>query len=114
MEFINLSQSKYLGESENSVPSIMKVGLAYQPATEFRIQLQIDKDLSAKEDVRAGIEYDINPTVRVATGLSFMNPIAHGGFGLNLKNIALDLAAQYHLELGFSGMFSTRIGFKTK
>lgn len=114
MSFVNIGQSKYLGEIENSVPSGMTLGLAYLPIKELRIHLQLDKDLRLSEDVRAGMEYQLNEVFRIGTGLSFLKPVAYGGLGIHFNNITLDLAGQYHFDLGFSGMFSTRIGFAHK
>jgi len=87
---------------EEKLPTIMKIGLAYQPSQKIIFALETEKDIDLKPVVKAGIDYKIVEKFSLRGGIS-TNPInASFGFGVNLKKIKIDFSSSFHQQLGYT------------
>lgn len=83
------------------VPTILKSGISYQFNDKLVTVFEIEKDLEAKMNVKAGAEYGIHEKFDVRFGInSFQRKVSFGA-GINLDNWEVDLASEYHQTLGF-------------
>ena len=112
MLIANLSRAKLDRDSSESLGSLLKVGLSYQPIKKIRLDLEVKKNINLPISSSLGIEYQIGEYVLARTGFDFTNAIAALGLGLNLKQFQLDLAGQYQPDLGISGTLSLLISKK--
>lgn len=109
MVFQNLTRAKLIQESEISLPSFIQIGLSYQPIDKFRIDVQLDKSIELPVDLRLGMEYEVTDLISIRTGFSPSTSMAALGLGLSWKYFVLDLAGNYHHQLGYSGVLSLKI-----
>jgi hypothetical protein len=108
MVFQNITRSKLISETDNPLNSAVQLGLSYHPVKKFRIDTQIDKSIEEPLIFRLGLEYKATDLIAVRTGFSPAS-LAALGLGFNWKKITLDIAGQYHQQLGYSGIISLKI-----
>jgi hypothetical protein len=108
MVFQNITRSKLIAETGTPLSSLMQMGLSYQPIKKFRIDAQLDKTIEQPLLFRLGLEYVATDLISLRTGFS-PTSVAALGIGLNWKTITIDVAGQYHQQLGYSGTISLKI-----
>ncbi|MCS6990725.1 MAG: hypothetical protein NZL95_02565 [Chitinophagales bacterium] len=88
------------GFGGQKVPTIMRIGLGYQPASIVQLATEVEKDIDQPARIRLGVEYQAAPVLWLRAGL-FTNPAtACAGAGLRTGPLRLDFAVQYHQLLG--------------
>ena len=95
-------------EDETSFSSL-QIGLCYQPSEQLDILAEVYKDLDFPAEIKAGIDYRIDP--RLALRLGIGTAPVRFSFGLGIQVFpgwAIDIAASRHEFLGFSPGFSLR------
>ena len=95
-------------ETDNSLSTIMQLGLSYQPIKKFRLDVQLDKSIEQPLNFRLGVEYMATDLISFRTGFSSTS-LAALGMGFSWKTITLDIAGQYQQQLGYSGIISIKI-----
>jgi hypothetical protein len=108
MVFQNITRSKLSTETVTPLSSLMQLGLSYQPIKKFRIDAQVDKTIEQPLLVRFGLEYLATELISLRTGFS-PTSVASLGIGLTWKTIIIDIAGQYHQQLGYAGVLSLKI-----
>lgn len=114
---------KIENEYDERIPTIIKLGLAYQLSDRLLIALETEKNLEYKPLIRGGIEYKIVEQAIVRIGYSTLPSIAGAqsfsisslyafGFGLNLKKLQIDFSSTIHQTLGWSPQISISYKFK--
>lgn len=110
-------------ETNDRVPVIFKLGMAYEVAEGLLLAVETEKNSDFKPLLRGGMEYAIIEKAAVRIGYSTL-PSTSGsdgfsiasalsfGFGLNLKNFLLDLSSSYHQTLGWSPTISMVYNFR--
>lgn len=87
---------------DESLPTILRLGLTYRPSEKVLMTIQADKDIDYKARFRAGIEYKLSPIFRLRCGTSSHPAQVSFGFGVHLKNgLGIDAASAYHAQIGF-------------
>ena len=114
MVFYNLSRSKLLGESRNNLNSLLGIALAYQPTKDLRIDAQLTKSIQRDPCIQLGLEYHLNSLIAIRTGFSPTQALAAFGAGISHGSFQIDLAGQYHQQIGYSGTMSIIIRKKEK
>jgi len=102
------------GEKANSVYTL---GILYHLTDQLLVSMETEKDLKFKPAIRAGVEYEISgaaitrigyatlPAPTSSTRFSMTSEYSFG-FGLNLNEFQLDIAAIIHTTLGWSPVVS--------
>ncbi len=93
-------------EGEN-LPTVFRLGLAYLPTKQLQLHAEVEKDIDFEARVKMGLEYHISDPLFIRVGIQ-TNP-SFFSFGLGYviqKNIKIDIAANYHQQLGFSPGFT--------
>lgn len=86
-----------------ALPSIIKLGLRYQPSSVVRIIGEVEKDIEYGIRTRWGTEYDVLDQLVLRFGLATQPTEFSFGFGYKVKNkIQIDVAASYHQVLGIT------------
>jgi len=107
----NISRAKLADYNNEFIPTIMRLGADYKISKKVFIAAEAQKDIDHKIIFKSGIEYHVIEAIFLRAGIS-TNPVLNTfGFGLNLKNIQLDVAASWHQVLGFSPQVSLTYNF---
>lgn len=100
---------------EEYLPTLVKVGLAYQASTKVILTTEVEKDIDLNPIVKAGIEYMVHPVLALRLGASSNPGLFSFGIGYNIKDqLQIDLASSYHQSLGFSPGLSVRYAVDKK
>lgn len=94
----NITQSRL--SDEETLPTVLKAGLAYTPTSALLISLEVQKDLDFDAILRAGIEYEIVKNVWVRTGFGTEPFKSAFGAGWKWKSFMIDYAFNDQTDLG--------------
>jgi opacity protein-like surface antigen len=100
-----------LTETE-TLPTVLAVGASYQPNTKVLLTAAVEQDFRYAPTVKAGLDYRLADALSVRLGIGTGVVRVSGGIGLHLKNISIDIAAQYHQILGVSPSVGVSYGVK--
>jgi len=102
----NPIRAEMRGYSSESVPVVMKVGLAYQPDEKTLLICEAERDLNTPTLIKVGMEYILKEKLPLRTGVVFNPSRISVGFGIYLKKFELDYSAEMDPELGMTNQFS--------
>jgi hypothetical protein len=103
---LNITQSSLNIEAEQSVPTLLKLGLSYRPRTYFMLNAEIEKDIVKATMVKLGAEYNFLDKFYLRTGVNSGSFQSFYGLGFNYLNLQWDYALSNHAEMGFSHSLS--------
>ncbi len=104
-----------LNEYNNeAIPTIMRLGLGYQLSNKVTVLVETEKDVDHRAALKTAIDYNANEKLFFRGGVSTGPTLGAFGFGLNMEQYQLDIAATYHQTLGFSPELSFNYQFKKK
>jgi hypothetical protein len=102
VHLFNPTRTKLNEYNDERIPTVIRLGLSYEFSTKVMATMETEKDLLNKPVFKAGLEYKTNDLIHLRAGVGTNPSIASFGFGVNLDNIQIDVAASYHQILGFS------------
>jgi hypothetical protein len=102
----NINQAKMAEYQDERYPTVMKAGLSYRPFERLMVNLEAEKELDYKAEVKAGIEYFLMEKVAVRTGFNTRTQRANFGAGVYFKSFKLDYALGSSNTLGLSNHLS--------
>ncbi|MBL0048034.1 MAG: hypothetical protein IPP32_08070 [Bacteroidetes bacterium] len=108
----NPTRAKSADYNKEKIPTIIKVGAQYAFSDKVFWAIESEKDIDYKPNFKTGIEYRVVPQLYIRGGISTQPTLSSFGFGLVLKNFKLDVAANYHEQLGFTPHLGLSYGFK--
>lgn len=114
MHLFNPTRTKLNSYNDERIPTVIRFGLNYKFTEKVMTTMEAEKDLLNNPVFRAGIEYQTNNIFHLRAGVGTNPSIASFGFGINLENIQIDVAASYHQTLGFSPELSMNYVFGKK
>ncbi len=114
VHLFNPTRSKLNDYNDERIPTIIRLGLNYQFSDKVMTTLEAEKDLLNQPIFRAGLEYKTNDLIYLRAGIGTNPTLASFGFGLNLDNVQIDIAAAYHQTLGFAPELSLNYLFGNK
>jgi hypothetical protein len=89
---------------DDLVPTVLRVGAAWQPTSIFLVSFETEKDLERPAAAKVGIEYRPNETLFVRTGVR-AGQVARIGFGAGLRlksGLSLAVSSEWHPSLGLT------------
>lgn len=98
----NPTRSKISEYDDERLPTIIRLGADYNFSDKVTLAVEAQKDIKYKAEFKAGIEYKAVKELYLRIGISTNPALSSFGFGLNLKNLKIDLSASYHQTLGIS------------
>jgi hypothetical protein len=110
----NLNQARLASYQDERVPTILKAGLAYQPANTVLLSIETEKDVERDANFKAGLEYRPVPVLAARVGFASLTEQTTAGLGLRFGNYALDYAAAWQTALGLSQHLSVSLQWARK
>jgi hypothetical protein len=102
----NINRARINNNPNEYLASYIRLGLNYKFSEQVFAVIEVQKDVHNKPLFKAAAEYKPADMLFIRAGIS-NNPLFNAfGFGLDLKNFKVDLAAAYHQQLGFSPQMS--------
>jgi hypothetical protein len=92
--------------NDERLPTVLRLGMAYQISDEVLLALETEKDIDQKALFRGGIEYKPAEILYLRVGASNQPNLLSFGVGLAFDNFKFDLAASYHSQLGYAPQVS--------
>jgi hypothetical protein len=97
--------------SNESIPATLNAGFAYTFSDKLLLTAEAYKNSDFPMEFRSGAEFKLGRIAYARLGLS-TNPARYTfGFGLEMKNLTIDLSSSYHQQLGYSPQFSLQYSF---
>lgn len=101
--------------TDEILPIVFNLGLTYTPFKELQILAELEKDIEHPFNFKGGIQYEVAKAFFVRGGFNTNPTLFTFGLGYKVKDqLSIDLASNYHLELGFNVAFSLAFEFKKK
>ncbi|MBC7937103.1 MAG: hypothetical protein H7Y86_17275 [Rhizobacter sp.] len=92
-----------LGKLEDEkLAAAYKIGLGYDATDNFYVSTEIIKEEDKPVNVIGGVQYQFMKKFFARAGFISETGSAFGGAGVGWQNLRLDIAANYHPQLGFS------------
>lgn len=107
----NPTRAKISAYDDERLPTIIRLGADYSFSDKVILALETQKDISQKAEFKAGIEYRAVKEFYLRIGISTNPTLSCFGFGINLKNLRIDVAANYHQALGISPQLGLSYSF---
>jgi len=103
---LNISQSNLNTESEQSVPTLLKLGISYRPRDYIMLNAEIEKDIVRPALLKLGAEYNFLEKFYLRTGVNSGSFQSFYGLGFRYLIFQWDYSLSYHAEMGFSHSLS--------
>lgn len=98
----NPSRSRLAEFRDERSGTVFQVGLGYRVGTQVLLFSEAEKNVFSPVIFRSGIEYACLSAFYLRLGAAFNPGRFSFGFGYRWKKITLDIASNYHPDLGFS------------
>jgi len=99
--FVNPVPVKITSQPEELLPMVLCLGASYRFSPSLMGTLEAEKDLQHFPVFRAGAEYHFTKSMFARMGISTNPGTFTFGFGLQFGRFTLDVASEYHQNLGF-------------
>lgn len=97
------------------LPIVFNIGLSYRPFDQLTILAELEKDIIHPFNFKGGIAYEVVPSFTVRAGFNTQPTLFSFGVGYKMKNLlTIDVASNYHLDLGFNTSVSLSFEFSKK
>lgn len=101
MHISNISQARVSRQTGERIPSILSVGISYQPDPGLNVLAEVAYELDHTPTVKVGLEYQPVKYVSLRSGVnSGPQPLFFMGLGLIHRVIHFDYALEMHQQLG--------------
>ena len=111
---VNTNQPGLPQLNEESLPTILLVGLGFTASDKVFLTTEIEKDLSYALIWKSGLEYKAHKKFAARTGFSVQPQAGFGGFSWKVGKFNLDYAIQYNMNVGMSHQATVTYLFKPK
>lgn len=95
----NFNRPKLNGFGEQ-IPQRIQIGIQYQPVDQLVAHLKVQKDSWFSSEVLLGVEYRMFSSLQLFSGYSTLASNPSFGVMLDVSNIEVSYALQYHFDLG--------------
>lgn len=99
--------------ADEPLPTLLVIGLAYQPSSKLTIITEVKKDIALPARVVLGIDYQLLKQFALRFGVGSFPANYSFGIGLKLDKFNIDIASKYHQVLGFTPAFSLSYALST-
>ncbi len=97
----------------DQLPTIFKLGIAYNFSEKLEMHLEGEKDLDFPTMFKVGFQYQVVSAFYLRAGISTNPSLWSFGLAYEMKNgLSFDIASSYHQILGVSPAISVRYQFK--
>lgn len=88
--------------NKEKLATTFALGLAYLPTKKLTISIDAEKEIDEKFRFKAGVEYQVLEPLFVRIGAATQPTLVTFGIGTAFKNIKIDAAASWHMQLGIT------------
>lgn len=99
---VNNPLGRKIGKTNESLSAVYKMGMGYEASEHFFIGVDISKENSMPVNVTGGFQYQFNKRFFARMGFRSDIGSAFGGAGISWGKWRLDVATNYHPQLGAS------------
>lgn len=110
----NPTQTRLNNYNKEAILTKMRIGIDYSFSEKLIWVIETEKDIDYNAYLKTGIEYKTNDKLIFRGGMSTGLSVASFGFGLNMEQYNIDIAAAYHQVIGFSPEISFTYNFNKK
>jgi hypothetical protein len=110
----NITRAKYGKNSNDRLPTTIKAGISYRPASKVMVNLEAEKDILLDPLLKLGLEYNILERVWARVGMNTRPNKFFFGIGFRPKRYHIDYALTQHSSLGNTHHFSFSYLFLAK
>ncbi len=97
------------------LPIVFNIGASYNPFDELVLLAELEKDIIHPFNFKGGIQYEVVQSFFVRGGFNTQPTFFSFGFGYKMKKLlTIDIASNYHLDLGFNTSVSISFEFRKK
>jgi len=100
VQITNFTQSSLSQEDQERVPTIINIGLSYEPTPNLIITVEGEKDVDLEADLKMGLEYKVLEKIFVRTGLTIDKGTHSFGAGIELAQFFFDYGIKIDQYLG--------------
>jgi len=100
VQVTNFTQSSVSDEDQERVPTIINIGLSYEPTANLFITMEGEKDVDLEADLKFGLEYKILDKIFVRTGFTIDKGTHSYGAGIELDQFFFDYGIKIDQYLG--------------
>ncbi|CAN5874330.1 hypothetical protein BH11BAC4_BH11BAC4_07390 [soil metagenome] len=100
--------------SDEKLAAAYKLGMGYDASESFYVSAEVIKEEDKPVNVTGGVQYRFKKQFFIRAGFISETSGSFGGVGVSWKNFRLDIAANYHPQLGFSPGLLLIVNFKDK
>jgi len=111
---LNITQSTLNPDTEQRLPTLLKLGVSYRPKRYFMLNMEIEKDIVRPAMLKVGAEYHFLKKFYLRTGVNSGAFQSFYGLGFNYLSFQWDYALSNHAELGFSHSISMHYKLKRR
>jgi hypothetical protein len=102
MRVLNVNRARLSSVEDERLPTTFSLGAIYNFSEKAFWSLEAEKDLINPLNIRSGIEVRPHEILALRLGMNSYPFQASFGFGLKFSNFHLDMATQWHVQLGLS------------
>ena len=99
-------------ETNEKIASVFRGGFGYEASDKFFITAEIIKEENKNVGVNAAFQYAFVKQLLVRAGINTLNEQPFLGVGLNLGQLRIDVASNWHPQLGVSPAIMLLFNFK--
>ena len=96
---LNVTLNDY---QQEIIPVIFNLGINYKFSEKINTNIEIEKDIDFKPNIKIGIEYKPVKNMFIRTGIETNPMIPSIGFGIIYKQFNLDISSSFHPILGIT------------
>jgi len=109
----NLNRAS-LSNTEDELPTVLNLGISYQPHDKLNVNLQAEKDVDLNPTLKTGLEYFFFEQIAFRAGINTQPLKNFFGMGLYMTNFQIDYAVSLHQPLGAEHQLSLNYRIKGK
>ncbi|OEJ99956.1 hypothetical protein BFP71_10455 [Roseivirga misakiensis] len=108
----NLSQSSFIWDSNENIPTVIRMAFDYHPTDQLNLFLEGEKDIGLAPDLKFGIAYEFIDNIQLRSGVSSLTNRRSFGASLALEVFAIDYSYQSNIDIRGTHSFGITYSFK--
>lgn len=101
----NFTQSVVAAETQEKVPTIIRLSVNYQAADRLNLFVEGEKDVDLDPDLKLGLAYRVIEVLELRTGFSTVNNRHSFGAGFKVRRFVVDYGLRSNINVGTTHNF---------
>lgn len=111
---VNINQPDLAKLNEETIPTILIMGLGFTVSDKVFVTTEIEKDLDYDLTWKSGLEYKVHKKVTARTGFNIQPQAGFLGLGWKVKKFNMDYTFQYRMNFGAAHQATVSYQFKSQ